>query len=131
MVAAPNTYMSDLLRCCGGVSLFGDGPARYYPVDLADAMRRGPDVVLLPSEPYPFAERHRQEILVHTDAPAVRDGRVLLVDGQLLTWYGPRIPRALRYFTSLLGQGGDDGASAARSPISRPPETAACDPDGS
>ena len=103
MVAGPATYMSDLLRVCGGENVCGAGPARYYPVDLAGVMARDPDIVLLPSEPYPFAEKHRAEVLAFGDAPAVRDGRVHLVDGQLLTWYGPRIAPALRTFAGLLG----------------------------
>jgi len=102
MVAGPDTYMSDLLRLCGGENVCGVGPARYYPVDLAEVMARGPEVVLLPSEPYPFAEKHRAEVLAFADAPAVRAGRVHLVDGQLLTWYGPRIATALATFAALL-----------------------------
>lgn len=103
MVAGPATYMTDLLRLCGGENVFGDGPARYYPVELAEAMARAPELVLLPSEPYPFGEKHRGEILAWRDVPAVRGGRVLLVDGQLLTWYGPRIGAALRGFAGILG----------------------------
>lgn len=102
MVAGPETYMSDLLRVCGGASIFGTGPARYYPVDLAAAMAARPQAVLLPSEPYPFAEPHRSEVLTWTDVPAVRDGRVYLVDGQLVTWYGPRIGQAITTLTALL-----------------------------
>ena len=114
MVAGPTTYMSDLLRVCGGENVCGAGAARYYPVDLAEVMGRDPDVVLLPSEPYPFAEKHRAEILAFGDAPAVRDGRVHLVDGQLLTWYGPRVARALRTFAELLAT--RDGQPIASEP---------------
>ena len=103
MAAGPDTYMSDLLCVCGGENVCGAGPARYYPVDLAGVMVRGPEVVLLPSEPYPFGEKHRGEILAFADAPAVRDGRVFLADGQLLTWYGPRVAAALRTFAELFG----------------------------
>jgi len=34
--------------------------------------------------------------------PAVRDGRMHLVDGKLLSWYGPRIAEALRVLPRLL-----------------------------
>lgn len=103
MVAAPRTYMSDLLRVCGGENVFGEGPARYYAVELEEAMARDPEVILLPDEPYPFAAKHLPEIERFVQVAAVRDGRVHLVDGQLLTWYGPRIARALDYFGALLG----------------------------
>lgn len=102
MAAGPETYMSDLLRVCGGESVAGAGAARYHTVDLAEVMAAAPEVVLLPSEPYPFAERHRAELLAFSDAPAVRNGRVHLVDGQLVTWYGPRTGRAITELAALL-----------------------------
>jgi ABC-type Fe3+-hydroxamate transport system substrate-binding protein len=101
MVAGPDTYMSDLLRLCGGENSFGDGPARYYPVELADVAARAPEVVLLPSEPYPFADKHLPEILSHAEMPAVAHGRVHLIDGQWITWYGPRIAPSLRAVAAL------------------------------
>lgn len=101
MVAAPDTYMSDLLRLCGGENVYGDGPAHYYAVDLPDVMARAPEIVLLPSEPYPFAERHLPEIMAFAGVPAVRAGHIHLVDGQLVTWYGPRTAAALHTFAEL------------------------------
>jgi ABC-type hemin transport system substrate-binding protein len=35
--------------------------------------------------------------------PAVREDRVLLVDGKLLTWYGPRMAGSLTQLAALLG----------------------------
>jgi len=102
MVAGPDTYMSDLLSLCGGESVFGPGPARYYPVELAEAARRRPAVVLLPDEPYPFSAKHLPEMLAFSEMPAVHDARVHLVDGQMITWYGPRIAQHLRAAAALL-----------------------------
>lgn len=104
MVARPDTYMSDLLALCGGVNIFNDGPAHYYPVEISEAARRSPDVVLLPDEPYPFKERHAQEIRAFQDVPAVQNGRLHLIDGQWITWYGPRIAPSLRAVAALLRQ---------------------------
>jgi hypothetical protein len=52
-----------------------------------------PDVVLAPSEPYAFAERHRRELA--TVAP------VRYVDGQDLFWWGSRTAAALARFRAL------------------------------
>ncbi len=49
---------------------------------LDEVRARRPDVVLAPSEPYPFAERHVP--LFDDVAP------VVLVDGQDLFWWGVR-----------------------------------------
>ena len=51
--------------------------------------------MLLPTEPYPFKERHRAEVA--SVAPAV------LVDGQDLFWWGTRTPAALARLGDLLG----------------------------
>ncbi len=113
MVAGPETYVSGLLRACGGESVGGAGPARYFPVELHEIMARGPAVILLPDEPYPFAERHRQEMLQFADVPAVRHRRVYLIDGQMVTWYGPRMAEALATLGRLLGASGDEPPTEA------------------
>jgi ABC-type Fe3+-hydroxamate transport system substrate-binding protein len=101
MVAAPDTYMSDLLRLCGGENIFTSGPARYYAVELDEVARRAPDVILLPSEPYPFSAKHVPEIMTWNQIPAVQTRSVHLIDGQWITWYGPRIAPSLRAIAAL------------------------------
>ena len=51
-------------------------------------------MLLLPTEPYRFEERDRLELL-ELDCPAARNGRVHILEGELLSWYGPRMARAL------------------------------------
>ncbi len=103
MVARRDTYMADLLALAGGVSAFPDaGPAHYFAVDLADLPAAAPEVMLLPDEPYPFAARHLADFAPYGGVPAVANGRMHLVDGKALTWYGPRIAAALQLFAALL-----------------------------
>ncbi len=87
MTLAGGTYGSSLLAAVGVANVFADAGARYPTVTLAEARERRPDVVLAPSEPYPFAERHVP--LLAEVAP------VVLVDGQDLFWWGSRTPAAL------------------------------------
>jgi ABC-type Fe3+-hydroxamate transport system substrate-binding protein len=71
-----------------------------YPVITADALRQAqPDLIFLSSEPYPFAEKHRAEF--ETICP---NARVVLVDGELFSWYGSRLIRSGAYFTDLRRQ---------------------------
>ena len=53
-----------------------------------------PDVLLLPTEPYRFEESDRLELL-ELACPAARNARIHIIEGELLSWYGPRMPRAL------------------------------------
>ncbi len=87
MSLAAGTYGSSLLEALGIDSVFADAARRYPEVSLAEAAAREPDLVVAPSEPYPFGERHRAEL--EAVAP------VVLVDGQDLFWWGWRTPAAL------------------------------------
>ncbi len=102
MVVGGDTFAHDLLRCCGARNPFADaGTSRYPRVDLRALEAAQPEVILLPTEPYAFGERDRDELLA-LDCPASRDGRVHVIEGELLSWYGPRMPRALRTIARLL-----------------------------
>jgi ABC-type Fe3+-hydroxamate transport system substrate-binding protein len=78
------TYGSSVLARIGIGNACGDASARFPEVDLADIEA---DVVLAPSEPYPFTERVRAEL--EAVAP------VVFVDGQDLFWWGARTPAAI------------------------------------
>ena len=87
MSLAGGTYGSSLLAAVGVANVFADAPSRYPEVTLEEARERRPDVVLAPSEPYPFKERHVAQL--EAVAP------VRLVDGQDLFWWGARTPAAV------------------------------------
>jgi hypothetical protein len=55
--------------------------------------------VLLPTEPFPFLEKHVDEVAILSRLP--RD-RFRLADGDLLSWDGSRTPRGIDYAESLL-----------------------------
>jgi ABC-type Fe3+-hydroxamate transport system substrate-binding protein len=87
MSLAGGTYGSSLLASIGVDNVFADADDRYPTVTLEEARARRPDLVLAPSEPYPFRERHVP--LLAEVAP------VVLVDGQDLFWWGVRTPAAV------------------------------------
>ena len=105
MAPAKDTYIHDMLELCGGRNVTadrGDGAERRYPkLTLADVEAAQPDVVLLPDEPYAFAAPDAQE-LMKLDIPAARSGRIHLIDGTWVSWYGPRIRPAIRRLRELL-----------------------------
>ncbi len=84
-----DTYGSSLLEHLGLENTFAADPERYPQVSLAEIAARGPEVVLLPSEPYPFAERHLPDV-----EAALPNAPVRLVDGRDLYWWGIRTPDA-------------------------------------
>jgi len=84
MTISGDTYGSSVLARLGIGNAFADHATRFPEIELDDVHA---DVVLAPSEPYPFSERFRAELEVV--AP------VVFVDGRDLFWWGSRTPSAL------------------------------------
>ena len=119
-----HTYCHDLLHLLGGYNVFaerqrrypleadlglappedpGEADTRYPRVLLEDIRQAQPELILLPSEPYPFDEDHRQLLYDWlAGTPAVQNDRLYLVDGSLITWPGTRLAYALRELPALL-----------------------------
>jgi ABC-type Fe3+-hydroxamate transport system substrate-binding protein len=112
MTVNRDTYVHDVLWTCGGDNVFAESPARYPTVSLEEVRAAAPDVILLPDEPYRFRAAHRADFAPLADVPAVRAGRIHLVDGKLLSWYGPRIAEALERVPRLLADALGSDASA-------------------
>lgn len=100
MSVGSDTYVHDVLRTCGGENVCGDS-TRYPVVSLKEVEDLEPEVVLLPDEPYPFSAGDLPEFYA-LDIPAAREDRIHLVDGKLLTWYGPRMVSSLTHLAALL-----------------------------
>ena len=99
MSVGSDTYVHDVLATCGGDNVFG-GAVRYPAVTLEEVEAARPEVILLPDEPYPFSAEDLEEFY-SLDVPAAREDRIHLVDGKLLTWYGPRMASSLVQLSAL------------------------------
>lgn len=97
-----DTYINDMIRVCGGENVFEDAPERYFDIGIEDLKQTAPEMILLPSEPYRFREKHIDEFSICKDIPAVREKKLLLVQGDRFCWYGSRMVGAFSYIYSLL-----------------------------
>jgi ABC-type Fe3+-hydroxamate transport system substrate-binding protein len=97
-----DTYADDLLRVAGGENVCAGQADRYPVVDLEAVRHADPQVILLPSEPYPFGERHLTHLAPLAETSAIRNRRVHLIDGKALFWYGPRTAPGLTLLRGLL-----------------------------
>jgi ABC-type Fe3+-hydroxamate transport system substrate-binding protein len=83
MVVGRDTFAGDLMSRLGLEHVYADSPDRYPVVDVEELDAMDLDVVLLPDEPYAFSE---------VDGPdAFHRSPVALINGRLLTWYGPSL----------------------------------------
>lgn len=91
-----DTFISDIIERNGWVNVFND-LHRYPEVTLELLKEKQVDLVLLSSEPYPFKEKHIAEIKA-----SLPDVKVLLVDGEMFSWYGSRLRQVPAYLESLI-----------------------------
>ena len=101
MTVARNTYIARMLAEVGwqtwpAVEGGETGAARYPALTGEEPWLAQIDRVLLSSEPYRFDARHVSE--ANKLCP---QARVQLVDGELLSWYGPRAAAGLDYLRAL------------------------------
>jgi ABC-type Fe3+-hydroxamate transport system substrate-binding protein len=94
MTVNARTYVADILGAVGVATAFADHADAYPTVTDDEIAGAGPDLVLAPDEPYPFAERHRAELELF--APTT------FLDGKLVTWWGARTPARLAALLGLL-----------------------------
>ncbi|MBR9757107.1 MAG: ABC transporter substrate-binding protein [Algicola sp.] len=95
MVAAQNTFVDCLLKLNGFENVFAN-LERYPEIALDDIELKEADLILLSSEPYPFKTAHKMAL--EKQFPKTK---VLLVDGEMFSWYGSRLLYAFDYFRHL------------------------------
>jgi ABC-type Fe3+-hydroxamate transport system substrate-binding protein len=89
MVVGRDTFTGDLLARAGLPNVFADGGPtgdRYPHLDVEAIDQAGADLVLLPDEPYVFTPDDGPEAFTRTPTQ--------LVEGRLITWYGPSLVEA-------------------------------------
>ena len=91
-----DTFIDSMIRKCGYKNAFGN-QSRYPAVTNKDIIDTQCDYIFLSSEPYPFKERHRASI-----QQQFPDMKVLLVDGEMFSWYGSRLLKAADYLRGLM-----------------------------
>lgn len=96
MVAAKDTFIDDILMRGGFENCFAQ-MSRYPEIEIADLQIANPDCIFLSSEPYPFKEKHIEELRI-----TCPNAKIKLVDGELFSWYGNRLLKTSNYLEKLL-----------------------------
>ena len=97
MVAGKENFIDEMLGVCGLENVFLNLEGRYPEISLTDLSEANPEVILLSSEPYPFKEKHMEELKA-----VCPNAKILLVDGEMFSWYGTRLLKSPSYFQSIV-----------------------------
>ena len=97
MVAGNNTFINEMLKLNNFQNIYDTKEERYPEISIEKMQTEGnPDLVLLSSEPFPFADKHAFEI-----GRYVPRAKTVFVDGEMFSWYGSRLLKAFEYFKKL------------------------------
>ena len=98
MVAAKDTFIHSIIDFCGLVNVFSNA-SRYPEVSIEEIQAAAPELCFLSSEPFPFTQIHLSELQIQ-----LPHSKIVLVDGELFSWYGSRLQKSVKYFNELIKQ---------------------------
>lgn len=96
MSVGHNTFINEMLNYCGFSNCLNH-LNRYPEISVEDFKQYNPEYILLSSEPYPFKEKHIAELKKISPK-----SKIILVDGEMFSWYGSRLLKSPIYFEKLL-----------------------------
>jgi ABC-type Fe3+-hydroxamate transport system substrate-binding protein len=95
MTIGGDTFINNMLLQAGYKNLF-DNRLRYPEISIELLLALKPKYIFLSSEPYPFSNKHLDEL-----SSALPDSNIILVNGEMFSWYGPRLLQSANYFNQL------------------------------
>ena len=95
MSVGRDTFIHDMMLRCKLENVMVH-ETRYPTINLEQIKQLAPEIILLSSEPYPFKEKHMAELQAYLPQTSI-----LLVDGEMFSWYGSRLQHSPAYFCGL------------------------------
>jgi ABC-type Fe3+-hydroxamate transport system substrate-binding protein len=97
MTVSKDTYISHMLKIINCQTVPGSSSIRYPSLSDEEICELPIDACLLSTEPYTFRENHVAELELKFNW----FGKVHLVDGEMVSWYGSRAILGLEYLSGL------------------------------
>jgi ABC-type Fe3+-hydroxamate transport system substrate-binding protein len=98
MAAGGKTFINAMLQNIGFENCLSSG-SRYPELTTKEILELSPELIFLSTEPFPFKQNHIEELQY-----LVPKAKIMLVDGEMFSWYGSRLIQAPKYFDGLLNE---------------------------
>ncbi len=98
MTVGGDTFIHSMLEAAGFKNIYANS-TRYPEVTIEELKTKNPDLIILSSEPFPFNQKHIDELQIHLPTT-----KIILADGEIFSWYGSRLLKAPAYFATLYEQ---------------------------
>ena len=98
-VVGPQTYIHALLTHFGFENFCSIDryPELQEVLSKKENIKDHPDTIFLSSEPFPFEAKHLEEVQL-----LFPNSKIMLIDGEICSWYGSRMLKAPSYFKDVL-----------------------------
>jgi len=91
MSVGQNTFINHVLETIGFTNVITN--SRYPELTVEEIVNLNPQTILLSSEPYPFKQKHIDQLL-----EILPMANIKLIDGEMFSWYGSRLKYSVDYF---------------------------------
>ncbi|MCB9175105.1 MAG: ABC transporter substrate-binding protein [Flavobacteriales bacterium] len=95
MTVGKNTFIHCMMQQVGFNNVV-DSDKNYPELSNKQIMSYNPQLILLSSEPYPFKEKDMLEF-----KNLCPNAQIVLVDGEMFSWYGSRLTKTVDYLIDL------------------------------
>ncbi len=102
MTINSDTFINDMLLKTGFENIFSEKEERYPVISNRELKEIQPDVIILPTEPYSFSQADVDSL--KKDFRNFGGIPIVVVDGSLLSWYGVRTVKGLKYLGQLYSE---------------------------
>ena len=103
MTTTNQTFIGELINMAGGVNIFADLGEDYPSISSEEVIEKDPQVILGPSN---HGDQLTSEIIAEregwNDLSAVQNGRIYIIDGNIVSRAGPRVVDALEAIAQAL-----------------------------
>ncbi len=105
-VAGTQTFVSELIEIAGGVNAIGPTLHAYPPIGDEDVIAVRPEVIIEPTDQPELRDAQQRSALsfyaVFRTLPAVQNGKIFVIDGDLVSRLGPRIDQGLQIIAACM-----------------------------
>lgn len=95
MTINQQTFISEMMNLSGFSNVFALKNEPYPIIQKEELREKSPTYILLSTEPFSFTEKH--QLQYQEQFP---NSKVILVDGEMFSWYGSKMLKAFDYFMS-------------------------------
>jgi len=95
MTIGGDTFIDSMMHKAGFENTFHH-LTRYPEIEIENIAKSDCEFVLLSSEPYPFAQKHVDEMQA-----SLPNKKIIIVDGEMFSWYGSRMLKSATYFKEI------------------------------